>query len=109
VAAIASSKTLNESNIRHDRVRTSGVELHVARCGAGLPVILLHGFPGFWLVPELLDGIERFVPRLRMHRMPDVGHWVQNEAPDEVNRLLIAFLKRVGSRSEGKYGVGFSA
>jgi pimeloyl-ACP methyl ester carboxylesterase len=44
------------------------------------------------LVPELLDGIERFAPRVRIHRMPEAGHWVQNEAPDEVNRLLIDFL-----------------
>lgn len=41
---------------------------------------------------ELLDGLDRVVPRLRVHRFPDVGHWINNEVPEEVNRLLIDFL-----------------
>jgi pimeloyl-ACP methyl ester carboxylesterase len=43
---------------------------------------------------ELLDGLERFAPRVRVHRLPDVGHWVQNEAPEEVNQVLVEFLRR---------------
>jgi epoxide hydrolase 4 len=50
------------------------------------------------LIPELLDGLERYVPRLRVHRLPEVGHWVQNEAPEEVNRLLLGFLQETGTR-----------
>ncbi len=41
---------------------------------------------------EVLDGIERFAPRSRVHHIPDAGHWVQNEAPAEVNRVLVEFL-----------------
>jgi epoxide hydrolase 4 len=41
-----------------------------------------------------LDGLERVAPRLRVHRLPDVGHWVQSEAPETVNRLLVEFLGR---------------
>ena len=40
----------------------------------------------------LLDGLDRKVARLRVHRIPDAGHWVQNEAPEEVNRVLTEFL-----------------
>lgn len=40
----------------------------------------------------LLEGLERHVPRLRIKRIPDAGHWVQNEAADEVNCLLLDFL-----------------
>jgi pimeloyl-ACP methyl ester carboxylesterase len=43
---------------------------------------------------ELLQGLERVAPRARVHRLPDVSHWVQNEAPDEVNRVLVEFLSR---------------
>lgn len=43
---------------------------------------------------ELLDGIERIVPQVQVERLADVGHWVQNEAPQEVNRLVLAFLRR---------------
>jgi epoxide hydrolase 4 len=42
---------------------------------------------------ELLDGLERVAPRVRVHRIPYAAHWVQNEAPDEVNRVLIDFLR----------------
>jgi pimeloyl-ACP methyl ester carboxylesterase len=42
---------------------------------------------------ELLDGLERVAPRVRVHRIPYASHWVQNEAPDEVNRVLIDFLR----------------
>lgn len=40
----------------------------------------------------LLEGTQRFAPRLRIHCIPSAGHWVQNEAPDEVNHALVRFL-----------------
>lgn len=45
------------------------------------------------LGPFLLDGLHRFAPRVRIHRIPHASHWVQNEAPDEVNRILTTFLR----------------
>ncbi len=42
---------------------------------------------------ELLEGLERVAPRARVHRIPHASHWVQNEAPDEVNRVMIDFLR----------------
>ncbi|HVU73956.1 MAG TPA: alpha/beta hydrolase [Mycobacteriales bacterium] len=37
------------------------------------------------------------VPDLRMDvRVPGVGHWVQQEAPDAVNRALLGFLAGIG-------------
>ena len=41
----------------------------------------------------LLKGMEEVAPRLRIHRIPEARHWVQNEAPEEVNRVLIGFLQ----------------
>lgn len=43
---------------------------------------------------ELLKGLERQAARLTIHQIPTAGHWVQNEAPDEVNRVLLDFLSR---------------
>lgn len=40
----------------------------------------------------LLDGLARIAPRARVYRIPDAGHWVQNEAPEEVNLALVGFL-----------------
>jgi pimeloyl-ACP methyl ester carboxylesterase len=28
-----------------------------------------------------------------VHRLPGVSHWVQAEAPDEVNSMLVEFLR----------------
>jgi pimeloyl-ACP methyl ester carboxylesterase len=41
----------------------------------------------------LLEGLHEMVPRLHIHRIPGSSHWVQNEAPEEVNRVLLGFLK----------------
>ena len=39
-----------------------------------------------------LDGLERFVPDLTIERIPDGSHWVVNEQPERVNRLIRDFL-----------------
>ena len=36
---------------------------------------------------------------LDLHYLPGVGHFVQQEAPDQVNQLLIAHLERARSAS----------
>jgi len=54
--------------------------------------LVIWGERDIALGTELLDGLEGFAPRVRIHRLPDAGHWVQNEAPEEVNRALLAFL-----------------
>jgi pimeloyl-ACP methyl ester carboxylesterase len=61
-----------------------------ARCDA--PTLIIWGKQDFALGAELLDGVERFAPRARIHWIEDAGHWIQNEAPEEVNRVLLDFL-----------------
>jgi pimeloyl-ACP methyl ester carboxylesterase len=39
-----------------------------------------------------LVGLERFVPDLTIERIPDGSHWVVNEQPERVNRLIRDFL-----------------
>jgi pimeloyl-ACP methyl ester carboxylesterase len=56
------------------------------------PVQIIWGARDPALGIFLLDGIERFAPRVRVHCVPNASHWVQNEAPEEVNRVLLAFL-----------------
>jgi pimeloyl-ACP methyl ester carboxylesterase len=41
---------------------------------------------------ELLDDLHTVAPHARVHHIADAGHWVQNEAPDEVNRMMVGFL-----------------
>jgi len=42
---------------------------------------------------ELLDGLDEVAPHVCIRRIPDSSHWVQNEVPAEVNRMLVDFLQ----------------
>jgi len=40
-----------------------------------------------------LDAMPNHVPDLRINTLiPGAGHWTQQEAPDEVNALMLDFL-----------------
>jgi pimeloyl-ACP methyl ester carboxylesterase len=54
--------------------------------------LLIWGMQDVALAASLADDLEQWVPRLRVARIPDAGHWVQHERPDEVNRLLMDAL-----------------
>jgi pimeloyl-ACP methyl ester carboxylesterase len=56
------------------------------------PALVIWGELDSALGTELLDGLDRLVPGVQIHRVPDASHWVQNEAPGEVNRALVDFL-----------------
>jgi len=57
-----------------------------------VPTLVIWGERDRYLGLELLSGLEGFVPNLRLERLPDASHWVQNDAPEEVNRLLLEFI-----------------
>lgn len=46
------------------------------------------------LPPSSADGMEDFVSDLEKYTVMDSGHWTQQEKPDEVNRVIIDWLKR---------------
>jgi soluble epoxide hydrolase / lipid-phosphate phosphatase len=37
-------------------------------------------------------GMEEWVPNLSRGHIEQCGHWTQQEAPDELNRILINWL-----------------
>jgi pimeloyl-ACP methyl ester carboxylesterase len=58
-----------------------------------VPVLFIFGEQDFAILPATVRGIERYVDASYHElRIPDSGHWVQNEAPEEVNEALINFL-----------------
>ncbi len=61
-----------------------------------VPVLLLWGERDAYLSPRLTEGLNAWVPNLRVMRFPDVSHWIQNDAPERVNRLMIDFLTPFG-------------
>jgi pimeloyl-ACP methyl ester carboxylesterase len=91
VRALSSPGALTAGLNYYRANRSDGVALaRAARIAAETLVIWGDHDPA--LGPEVLDGLEKVAPRVRVHRISDAGHWVQNEAPEEVNRVLTSFL-----------------
>jgi len=57
-----------------------------------VPTLLIWGEQDDALGVELTEGLERWVPDLRVERIPDATHWVQNDAPKRVTDHLTTFL-----------------
>ncbi|WP_458205039.1 alpha/beta fold hydrolase [Haladaptatus sp. NG-SE-30] len=58
-----------------------------------VPTLLIWGENDTALEIELTEGLERWVPDIRVERLPDASHWVQNDRPERVNELLVEFLR----------------
>ena len=59
------------------------------------PSMLLWGLDDAYLTFELGRRAGDFVDApFALHTLPDTGHWIQQERPDEVNELLLAFLSQ---------------
>ena len=46
------------------------------------------------LPPSMANGIEQWVPDIEKHIIEDCGHWTQQEKPEELNRILVTWLKK---------------
>jgi pimeloyl-ACP methyl ester carboxylesterase len=46
------------------------------------------------LLPGLLEGLEDYVPKLDLKKVPDATHWIVHEQPQFVAREIEAFLAR---------------
>ncbi len=59
------------------------------------PTLLLWGARDRALGRELTDGMDQlFSGPFELMYLPDCGHWVQQECPTDVNRLMLEFLER---------------
>lgn len=63
------------------------------------PVLVLWGERDRYLGTELLEGLEKWARDVRIRRFPDVSHWIQTEAPEEVSGELVGFLDGSDDRS----------
>ena len=59
-----------------------------------VPCLMVMAENDIVLRPSLADGMETFVPDLEKHLIKNCGHWTQAEKPDELNRVMIDWLKR---------------
>jgi epoxide hydrolase 4 len=58
------------------------------------PTLMIWGEEDSALNIHCTEGTEQWVPHFTLHRLPGVSHWVQQEAPDQVNQILESWLDR---------------
>jgi pimeloyl-ACP methyl ester carboxylesterase len=78
-----------------------------------VPVLVIWGQQDKALEEILVDGTEKHVAHgdkgggeggLRVVKIPDASHWVQVDAPAEVNDLLCRFARQVRGEGESQGG-----
>lgn len=57
-----------------------------------VPTLMIWGLEDTALSRETTDGTDEHVVDLTLRFLPDVSHWVQQEAPEAVNAMLAAWL-----------------
>lgn len=45
------------------------------------------------LIPQSAEGMEKYVPNLTKKIIKECGHWTQQEQPEQVNSMIIEWLK----------------
>jgi pimeloyl-ACP methyl ester carboxylesterase len=60
------------------------VVLDDAAVSVQVPTHVLWGEQDRALLPALLDGLQRWVPRLTVERVPEASHWIVHEQPQRV-------------------------
>ncbi len=57
-----------------------------------VPTLMLWGLDDIALSKETTDGTDQYVTDLTLRFLPDISHWVQQDAPETVNAMLLAWL-----------------
>ena len=57
------------------------------------PTLMIWGEEDVALSKETTYGTENYVERFEIRYLPKVSHWVQQEAPEQVNAMISAFVE----------------
>ena len=70
-----------------------------------VPVRAVYGTPDRILpdVGDTMARLQRDVPHAEVTALADCGHFLQEERPDEVGRLLAAFVASFAAASRGTH------
>ncbi|UQN08635.1 alpha/beta fold hydrolase [Deinococcus sp. QL22] len=70
---------------KREEVRDESLQVRV-------PTLVLWGNLDAALLPEMADGLERWVPDLRVVRFAQASHWIMRDDPLRVNKFIIDFF-----------------
>lgn len=95
VDALAQSGALRGAiNYYRAAVRTNPFATSRSHRRIDVPTLVIWGEQDRALQPELADPDPSWVTDVQVARIPEASHWVMADAPEQVNRLLLAFLSR---------------
>jgi pimeloyl-ACP methyl ester carboxylesterase len=57
-----------------------------------IPTLFIGAVDDLIIAPEHIEGMRPLVTDLEIRMLENCGHWSQQERPDEVNRLILAWL-----------------
>jgi epoxide hydrolase 4 len=79
-----------------DQVRVGGqapeVRARMDSLRVEVPTLVIWGEQDKMLLPGLTEGLERWVPEVRVAILGGASHWIPQERPVEVNRLIREFI-----------------
>jgi pimeloyl-ACP methyl ester carboxylesterase len=58
-----------------------------------VPTLVIWGEKDTALLTGCIDGLDKYIPDLRIKRIPDASHWVVEERSDLVNQYMRDFIK----------------
>jgi len=61
------------------------------RLTVAAPTLVLWALDDTALLPGLLDGLDEFVPRMTLRKVPQATHWIVHEQPEQVAREIEVF------------------
>jgi len=71
----------------------AAIELPREMLTVGLPTLVLWGMGDTALPPELIVGLDGYIPQLTLETVPDATHWIVHEQPQRVIAALQRFLQ----------------
>lgn len=77
---------------RPDDAGAAAVELPREAVTVNVPTLVLWGMQDEALLPEILDGLEDYIPDLTLERVPDASHWIVHEQPALVAGTIESML-----------------
>jgi pimeloyl-ACP methyl ester carboxylesterase len=90
------------ANYYRNMPRNGGLTPELRTMPVSQPAMLIAGETDFVIggatEEALAARLSEAVPDLRVHVIPGAGHWVQQEKPQEVNRVLLEFLAELPPR-----------
>ena len=82
--------------INYYRANFLGLAERAAAPKIDTPVLMVWGEQDTALGVELTEGYRPYVTDFSLRRLPGVSHWVQQEAPGQVNAAMLDWLAMKG-------------